>query len=668
MENLGSLAVLLALCLAIYAVAASLVGAASQRVLLILSARRAVYANWFLLSLAVASLLGVLLGDDFRWAYVAENSNRAMPLLYKFTAWWGGQEGSLLLWSWVLAGYAVLATKPGRRPAPALPYVIALLMAGECFFLILNAFVASPFKLLAVGRSVTAVADGRGLNPLLQYWAMAIHPPVLYLGYAGFAVPFAVAAAALITRAPAGEWTRVAQRWMRIVWLFQGAGIALGAVWAYAVLGWGGYWGWDPVENASLLPWLTATAFLHSVTVQQARGMLKVWNVVLVAASFWLSVLGTFLTRSGVVSSVHAFGQSPVGGWFAGFLGLGLAATAYLILSRLDYLGSSARPASVFSREGLFLLNNLLLTAMCLAILLGTLFPLLFELVSGHKISLGPQFYNRMAVPLGLLLLLLTAIGPLAGWGSSSLTVFKRSLLPAAVAAVGLVAVLAAAGIRHGYALIAFGLCWLAISSIVAEFLKAARLVRAQTGASCLGAVVACVRRHPHRYGGYLVHLGIALMFVGFAGSALNKQGAYQMALGDRVTLGSYELRLHQLKQGENDNYAWQRAVVEVYRNGRHRGTLQPERRFFKASGQVTSEVDIRQSLIEDLYLNLAATSEANQEVMIQAYVFPLVSWIWLGMAVMGVGGLICLKPGQVTEGKRSSEAGIRAARCVGAH
>ena len=334
--------------------------------------------------MAAAVLVHGLLTGDFRFAYVAAHSNRAMPALYKFAAWWGGQEGSLLLWSWLLATYAsVVAFTNRRKHRDFMPYVIAVLMTVQTFFLALNNFVATPFKMLSMDGRITAVQDGNGLNPLLQYPAMAIHPPMLYLGYVGFAVPFAFAIGSLITRQAGDGWIFTTRRWTLVTWLFQSTGVMLGMAWAYHVLGWGGYWGWDPVENASLLPWLSGTAFLHSVMMQEKKGMMKVWNIVLISATFFLCILGTFLTRSGVVQSVHAFAASEIGKYFVTFLAIGIAATVYLILERLDYLKSESQLESVVSRESSFLFNNLILLASCFAVLWGTLFPVISALVVG---------------------------------------------------------------------------------------------------------------------------------------------------------------------------------------------------------------------------------------------------------------------------------------------
>jgi len=646
MENIGALAIVLAFCLSIYSLAACLIGKRRANPYLVASGERAVYAIWALLTLASALLVRALLTDDFRLAYVAGHSNRELPVLYKFAAWWGGQEGSLLLWSWILASYSSIVVYTNRnRFREMMPYVTSVLMLTQAFFLLLIGFVARPFDVLAVGEEVIAVPDGRGLNPLLQHWAMAAHPPTLYLGYVGFVVPFAFAMGSLITRRPGDAWIRVTRRWTLITWGFQSAGILIGAAWAYTVLGWGGYWGWDPVENASLLPWITATAFLHSVMMQEKKGMMKVWNMVLISATFILCIFGTFMTRSGLVSSVHAFAQSSIGMYFAVFLGLLIAGTTYLILSRLDYLKSEARLESVLSRESAFLFNNLILLASCFAILWGTLFPLISEAFTGVRVSVTAPFFNRVTVPIGLFLLFLTGVGPLIAWRRSSLESLRRVFLRPALGGLATAVVLFAAGVRHFTALVAFALCTFVAWTIVAEFVKGALVIRSRTGQSLIRSMVELTLRNTRRYGGYIVHMGVVLMFVGFAGSAFNQKQTVEVNTGDTFSIGRYQLKLAGIEQGENANYEWERARVEVFQQGKQIAVLQPERRFYKASQQPTSEVSVRRRLKEDLYLNFAGRAETNQKVVIQAYVFPLVSWIWIGFWVLMLGTGVCLLP-----------------------
>jgi cytochrome c-type biogenesis protein CcmF len=649
MENLGSLALLLAFCVAIYAALASLVGRLKQKPFLIVSGERAVYSVWVLITVAAVALVHGLLTGDFRLAYVAEHSNRAMPALYKFAAWWGGQEGSLLLWSWLLATYASVAAFTNRRKhRNFMPYVVTVLMTVQAFFLVLNNFVATPFKVLSMDGRITAVQDGNGLSPLLQYPAMAIHPPMLYLGYVGFAVPFAFAIGSLITRQSGDAWIFTTRRWTLVTWLFQSAGIMLGAAWAYHVLGWGGYWGWDPVENASVLPWLSGTAYLHSVMMQEKKGMMKVWNIVLVSATFFLCILGTFLTRSGVVQSVHAFARSEIGRYFVAFLAVGIAATVYLILERLDYLKSEARLESVVSRESSFLFNNLILLASCFAVLWGTLFPVISEAVSGDKISLDSDWYNRLMVPIGLFLLFLTGVGPLFSWRRTSVDSLRRNFQWPGLAAVVLVGALIAAGMRHFYALISFGFCLFVALTIAIEFYKGSRSIAGKNHMNFARAVVELTHRNTRRYGGYLVHMGIVLAFIGFTGHAFNQYEPRDLQTGESMRVGHYELRMVKLEQGDNENYSWHRATMDVSKDGAPLGQLRPERRLYKASQQGTSEVGIRTRLNEDLYLNFAGMTDDNQRATIQAYVFPLVTWIWIGTLVLIGGTLVCLVPSKI--------------------
>jgi len=650
MENLGTLAVILAFALSVYSVLASLIGKWKNREFLVVSGERAVLAIWGLLTIASGYLVYALQTDDFRLAYVAGHSNRTMPALYKFTAWWGGQEGSLLLWSWILSSYAAIVVWQNRRKFRAMmPYVTATLMVVQAFFLLLISFPLSPFEVLAVGREVTSVADGRGLNPLLQYWTMAIHPPTLYLGYVGFVVPFAFAMGSLITRAPGDSWIHTTRRWTLVTWMFQSSGILLGAGWAYAVLGWGGYWGWDPVENASLLPWITATAFLHSVMMQEKKGMMKIWNIVLVSSTFFLCILGTALTRSGIVQSVHAFAQSPISRYFTTFLALGIALVVYLILDRLDYLKSESHLESVLSRESSFLFNNLILLASCFSILWGTLFPVISEAVTGEKISVDAPFFNRVNIPIGLFLLLLTGIGPLIAWRRSSLESLKKAFLWPSLGGLATVAVLIAFGVRHLYALMSFGLCAFVLWTIVIEFYKGATAIAAKTGQNLLAAMVELTHRNTRRYGGYLVHVGIVIMFIGFTGAAFNKDATREVAMNDTFEIGRYTLRVRDLQEGENDHYRWWHAPIEVLVGGAQIDTLQPEQRLYKgADRQASSVVSIRRRLHEDLYLNFAGMTNDGKRAVIQAYVFPLVSWIWVGFFVLLFGTLVCLVPSKI--------------------
>ncbi|MBI3666739.1 MAG: heme lyase CcmF/NrfE family subunit [Acidobacteria bacterium] len=649
MENLGSLALLFAFCFAIYTVLAALVGKWKDRAYLAVSAERAVIALWALVTTAAGTLVYLLFQNDFRLSFVAAHSNRDLPAVYKFAAWWGGQEGSLLFWLWILSTYAVVAVYTNRRKhRDMMPYVITILVTVQCFFLILVNFVANPFQVLAAGGEITAVPDGRGLNPLLQYPAMVIHPPFLYLGYVGFCVPFAFAAASLITKQKGEAWIATTRIWTMVTWLFQTCGIMLGARWAYAVLGWGGYWAWDPVENASLLPWITATAYLHSVMMQEKKGMMKVWNIVLISATFFLCIFGTFLTRSGVVSSVHAFAQSPIGKYFVVFLALGIAATVYLILNRLDFLKSENQLESLVSRESSFLFNNLLLLASCFAVLWGTLFPVLSEAVTGEKISVGAPFFNKVNVPIGLFLLFLTGVGPLFAWRRTSVESLKRNFLWPSVVSLALGAALLATVTRNFYALMAFMLSCFVGLTILAEFYKGARAIQAKGGGSLVVCAAELTHRNTRRYGGYIIHMGIVFMFIGFTGAVFTSEAQQEMNLGDTLKVAAYSFRLTDLKQTDNRNYASSVATIEVSNNGELLQTMHPERRFYHASEQPTSEVAIRPRLKEDVYVVFAGMSNEGQKPVIQVFVNPLVNWVWLGTLVVIGGTLIALVPSKV--------------------
>ncbi|HUK17204.1 MAG TPA: heme lyase CcmF/NrfE family subunit [Bryobacteraceae bacterium] len=649
MENLGSLAILMAFCVALYATLASAVGRVRRKPFLIVSGQRAVYCIWALITLAAGILIHALMSGDFRFAYVAEHSNHALPTIYKFTALWSGQEGSLLFWTWLLTTYtAVVAFTNRRRHRDMMPWVLATLTTVETFFLVLNNFVANPFKMLATDGLIVKVPDGNGLSPVLQYPAMAIHPPMLYLGYVGFAVPFAFAMGSLITRQSGDAWIHTTRRWTLVTWLFQSCGVMLGAAWAYHVLGWGGYWAWDPVENASLLPWLSGTAFLHSVMMQEKKGMMKVWNMVLVSATFFLCIFGTSMTRGGLVQSVHAFARSEIGKYFVSFLAVGIAATTYLIIDRLDYLKSEAQLESVVSRESSFLFNNLILLASCFAVLWGTLFPKISEWITGNQISLDADWYNRLMVPIGLFLLFLTGVGPLFAWRRTSVDSLRRNFQWPGVAALVLVGGLAIAGVHKPYPLISFGFCLFVALTVMVEFYRGAASIAAKNSMNLLRATVELTHRNTRRYGGYLVHMGIVLMFIGFTGHAFNQSEVKEMSEGDTIRVGHYQLKMASMQAGENDNYQWHRGIFQVYKDGDYLGTLEPEKRLYKASREGTSEVGIRQRLNEDLYVNFGGMSDDNQRAVIQAYVFPLLSWIWIGGLVLIGGTFVCLVPSKI--------------------
>ncbi len=649
MENIGALAILLAFCLAVFAVAAVLAGKYGRRPFLVVSAERAVYSVWVLLTAASGILIYALMNGDFRLAYVVSHTNKAMPAIYKFTAWWGGQEGSLLLWSWLLASYsAVIVFSNRRKFRDMMPLVTSIMMTVLAFFLGMISFVASPFKVLMAGRGIIEEIDGNGLSPLLQTWNMAIHPPFLYLGYVGFTVPFAFAMASLITKQPGEAWIHTTRRWAIVTWLFQSTGILLGMGWAYKVLGWGGYWGWDPVENASLMPWITATAFLHSVMMQEKKGMMKVWNMVLVSGTFLLSILGTTLTRTGLVSSVHAFAQSPVKPYFTSFLVGSIVLTTFAIVKNLPYLKSEVKLESVISRESSFLFNNLILLASCFAVLWGTLFPVVMEALTGEKETIDGPYYNRVNIPIALFLLFLTGVGPLIAWRKSSFNSLKRSFaIPTAVFFL-VMAGLAGAGIRDISALISFGLCAFVTASIVGEFWKGSRAIQLKEKIGLARAAFELTWRNTRRYGGYLVHMGIVIMFIGFTGAAFNQHETHSLGQNETLRFGAYDLKLMSVNDSETPDYQFSHASLQVSKQGKVIDQLEPEIRLYKSSQQQSSIVGLRRRLNEDLYINFSGLSPDNSKAIFSMYISPLVSCIWVGYWVLLFGTLICLIPGKV--------------------
>lgn len=651
MPEMGNFATILVLVFSAYAVLAAVLGARLDNRKLIRSAERAVIVSFSMITLAVIVLWALLLTDSFNVAYVSAHSNRDLPFFYKFSSLWSGQEGSLLFWGWLLSIYSIICVLQNRnRHRAMMPYVIAVLMTTQCFFAILHLFVANPFSTLAVagaggGMQPFAPPDGNGLNPLLQYPMMVIHPVMLYLGYVGFIVPFAFAMAALITRQLGDTWIKTTRRWTMVAWFFQGVGILLGAAWAYHVLGWGGYWGWDPVENASLMPWLMGTAFLHSVMIQEKKGMLKVWNMVLIILTFFLCIFGTFLTRSGVVSSVHAFAQSSIGTYFVTFLALILAFSLTLLFDRLKYLKSESPLDSLVSRESSFLFNNLILLAACFAVFWGTMFPVISEAVKGVKITVGAPYFNKINVPIGLFLLFLTGVGPLFAWRHTSIRSLKKNFILPSILALALGAVLFALGVRDGYALMSFMLCLFVTVTIVAEFYKGARARRRSSEEGFVTAIVNLTHRNTRRYGGYIIHFGIVLIFMGIAGVAFNKQVKADMAVGEQASIGAYTLQCDAIQDEDTPNYASQRALLSVYRNGvKQKYTLRPEQRFYKASGQPTTEVALHSTGVEDLYVVFSGTVNSDKAI-IQAFVNPLVMWIWIGGLVVVFGTVVAMIP-----------------------
>src|SRR5678815_2467061 len=550
MGQVGQFALALAFVVTIYSIGASLLGIRIKNDKLIASGRNAAVAVFVLISTAIGTLAYLFLSSNYSYAYVAEHSNRDLPNYFKISSIWGGQEGSLLFWGWLLTIYTALVVIQNRkRHMSMMPYVTSVLMGTSLFFTSMHLFVANPFQMNAakIGTQVVGLftpADGQGLNPLLQDPMMVIHPPMLYLGFVGMVVPFAFAIAALITKQLGDTWIRTTRRWTMAAWGILGTGILLGGFWAYHTLGWGGYWAWDPVENASLMPWLISTAFLHSVMVQEKKGMLKVWNIVLVIMSYVMAVFGTFLTRSGVVNSVHAFAQSSIGGYFLAFIVIALSGSFYLLIDRLPHLKNENQMGSVVSRESSFLFNNLVLLVACFSVLFGTMLPSLSEWVTGDKITVSKPFFDAVDVPIAIFLLFLTGVGPLLAWRKASTNSLKRNFMIPTAVALMTGAVLLAIGVRHFYAWIALVMAAFVGTSIIREFYKGARARSLGTGEGFLESIVNLTMRNTRRYGGYLAHLGFVLLFIGWAGQAFTTDSEFEAGIGGTFQIRSFTVRV----------------------------------------------------------------------------------------------------------------------------
>ncbi len=643
MAELGRAALIVCLGLSAYALVGGAVAARTGRRRLALSAQNAVAASFAAAVVASAVLLAALLGRDFSNAYVAAYTSSRLPFQYTLSAFWGGQEGSLLFWLLVLTGYSTLAVVLNRRRHPqVLAWTVPVLAFVQVFFALLLVAVASPFQ------TQPPLLEGRGLNPSLQNPYMAAHPPFLYLGYVGLTVPFAFAVGALVAGRRDELWIVLTRRWTLAAWTFLGLGQLLGAKWAYEEIGWGGYYGWDPVENAALMPWLAATAFLHSVMVQERKGMLKVWNVCLVMLAFALSLFGTFLTRSGVVQSIHSFTQSSIGPWFLAFIVVVVVLSVGLLLHRLPLLRAETRLESPLSREAAFLYNNLLLVALTLTILWGVVFPLLAEAVRGEAVTVGRPYYNFFLRVFGLPLLLLMGLGPLLAWRRASLRSLARAVAwpsAAAVIAGGVLAALGAGSYPPG--LVAYSFSAFVLASIGVELVRGTRARRAVGGGGWGRALIELVGRNRRRYGGYVVHAAVVLLAIGVAGSS-GYQTVREARLepGQELTVGGYELRYRGLSRRWVENRREDRALVEVRRGGSSLGLLQPGKNRYPVEAFFSTEVAIRTDWLtgEDLYL-VADQINADGSVYLKVFVTPLVNLIWLAGVVFICGSLVAMWP-----------------------
>jgi len=705
----GQLLLATALVLAVAAAVAGTLGGVRRDPRLVTGARRAMFALAGVLGAAFVLAEIAFARSDFSVSLVARYSSLDTPTFYKFTAIWSSQAGSLLLWVTMLAIYSALVLRAVRgRLTAATPYAIAVLASVAVFFLSLLVFVENPFAALAA-----APADGNGLNPLLRNEMMALHPPLLYAGYVGFSIPFAFAIGALITRETGAEWIRATRRSAMLAWTFLAAGLLLGSYWGYSELGWGGYWGWDPVENAALMPWLTGTAFIHSVMVQERRGRLRVWNVFLIIATFALALTGTLLVRSGILQSVHAFGASTLGLPFTIFVAVVLIGSAALVVSRLDALRSPPRDTALLSRETFFLLNNVALVGLCFVVLWGTFFPLVSEAVTGTRASVGPPWFAETTTPIGFVLVFLAAVGPLVVWRRTPPRALLRALrFPAAAALVTVLAAVALADAQSSVAALAlFALAALVLGVVAQEYARGTRVARRIHGGTVLANLRRAVALNPRRYGGYLVHAGIALLFAGAAASsAYDARGDLRLKPGASAELDGYTVTYRRptatlLDDPANTGAAITLGAVIDVRKGDRRFTLSPRRNYYASAdvaglgatgrffdGEATSEIDIDTSPTRDLWASVqpdmtvlrAAIDEANRRfanpsadvqaivlaALVQRYerqsgtitlrliVFPFVIWLYVGGVIVLAGAAVSLWP----RGRRRREEAEEAA------
>ncbi len=662
MTDLGYVALVLGLVLALYGAVVSVVGARRRVAELVASGRNAVYAVGALVLLAALVLWSALLTNQFQLEYVATHSERSLPTFYKISALWGGQAGSITFWTLILCGFAVAATWFFRNQQASLkPYINAVLLVSIAFFLSVVIFAANPFVKLwttAGGATVTSVfqpagavalfpADGQGLNPQLQNYWMIIHPVALYLGFTGMTVPLAFAVAALVTGQLGNAWIKVIRKWALVPWLFLTIGILLGSQWAYIELGWGGYWAWDPVENASLIPWLPATAFLHSIMIQERRGMLKVWNVVLIWLAWELTLFGTFMTRSGVIQSVHSFALSPVGPMFAAFIVLTMIGFAALLVWRWPLLQSENQLDAVLSRETSFLTQNVIFMLLAFATIVGTLFPVISELFLGNKIAVSAPYFQKVNGPIFMALLILMGIAPLLAWRRSGAATLARNFaipLAALVLSFPLLYLLGnrSAGGFAGVAALAF-----VFAGIVQEYVRGLRARQKSAGETLPVALVNLVQRNGRRYGGYVVHLGILLVALGIIGNQFyQSEGQANLKVGESITVANYTLVYRGLTMERGPNYTNYVATMDLMRGGRSYGQVTPEEIIYdKNQDQPMSHVGLRPGPIEDVYTVLAGFDAGGTTASFKVFINPLMSWMWAGGLVIMLGFCLAIWP-----------------------
>ncbi|MBN1314407.1 MAG: heme lyase CcmF/NrfE family subunit [Anaerolineales bacterium] len=651
LADIGFIALVLGFVAAVYSTLASIYGAkiGVRGSVWISSARNALITVWVMLSLSCGAMIWLLLAGDFQVEYVATVTSKAMPAYLKVTALWGGQAGSLLFWAWIASTFsALIMLKKWQADRALLPYMIAISAVTEVFFIGLVVFVETPFSKLDF-----VPLDGNGLSPLLRHPGMIIHPPMLYLGFVGFTIPYAFAMAALISGRLSDEWIRISRRWTLAAWLFLSLGLVLGGRWAYDVLGWGGYWAWDPVENAALLPWLTGTAFLHSVMIQEKRGMLKAWNMRLIIVTYILVILGTFLTRSGVISSVHAFARSAIGPLFLGFVSAMLFFSLYWLQERRDALSAEHQLDSIFSRETAFLVNNVLFLTITASVLIGTLFPLITELFIQEKITLRVGWYNQVVGPQLAALVFLMGVCPLLSWRRASFKRFGRAAWLPVVLTLLLTILLAVSGITNVGALIGFAVSAMAGFTILLEFWNGIRARISARGETVLLAFNQLVVRNRRRYGGYLIHLSMILMAIGITGSYFFQQETQGVVKkGETMTLGGFTVLYEGLdEQVVNRELTRSSATVSLYKDKELIDTLHPRQEYYLSYNQSVTVPAVRSTISEDFYVILVGWERVGQDqVTFKIYLNPLINWLWAGAILLIVGTLVAGWPEKRTQ------------------
>ncbi|HSL21600.1 MAG TPA: cytochrome c-type biogenesis CcmF C-terminal domain-containing protein [Vicinamibacterales bacterium] len=644
MSSLGTFVLLGGFVVAAYAAAASVAGARRRSRRLVESGVGAFYMVTALMTMASGIIVHAFVTNNYSIKYVQRYSDAAQPLFYKLASYWGGLDGSILFWVFLLSAFGALAVYTNReRQRELIPYVVAIIAVVEMFFLFLMVIHNNPFETFLTETH----ADGAGLNPLLQNFYMAIHPPSLYIGFVGMTIPFAFGMAALITGYLDDSWLRAVRRWTMISWFALSFGLVLGMLWAYEELGWGGYWGWDPVENAGLLPWFTATAFLHSVMVQERRGMLRVWNVSLVIVTFFLTIFGTFMTRSGIVQSVHAFGEDrELALMFTVFMVALLVFSFGYVIYRLPLLKSRHELDSWASKEAAFLANNWVLLFSAFFVLFATMFPTLSEAVMNERLTVGPPFFNRWMAPIGLILLFLTGVGPLLAWRKSTVRNMREQFLWPTALAVVVAGALVAAGVRVWSSGVCFALSGFVFGTIAQEFWRGARVRQGATGTDVFTALVGLIGRSRRRYGGYIIHLGIVLIFLGFAGEGFKGEEQVLLKQGQQTELRGFTVKNNGIRVTDDGQKQMVTASLAVLHDGKAIGEMHPARHFYrKREEEPTTEVAIRRGFAEDLYIVLAGYDMQTQSATLEIVVNPLVNWIWFGFAIMAIGTGLALLP-----------------------